>query len=61
MMFDSMFRVDASHQYRYVYGDILCFPLPDNEKRWAFDVKNEVGLYTGDQEGIKGGVLAYQL
>lgn len=59
-MLQQNYKVDAHHQFRYVYGDILCFPLPDNEKRWAFDVKNEVGLYTGDEEGVKGGVLVYQ-
>jgi len=59
-MIQPQFHVDAHHQFRYVYGDILCFPLPDNEKRWAFDVKNEVGLYTGDENGVKGGVLVYQ-
>lgn len=59
-MLDQNFRVNAHHQFRYVYGDIICFPLPDNERRWAFDVKNEVGLYTGDQHGVKGGVLVYQ-
>lgn len=59
-MLDQSFTVDASYQFRYVYGDIVCFPLPDHEKRWAFDVKNEVGLYTGDEKGIKGGVSVYQ-
>jgi len=37
-MLQQNYKVDAHHQFRYVYGDILCFPLPDNEKRWAFDV-----------------------
>jgi len=59
-MLDTKFVVDAQHQFRYVYGDIVCFTLPDRERLWAFDVKNEVGIYTGDQEGIKGGILAYQ-
>jgi len=59
-MLEPNFRVDAHCQFRYVYGDIICFPLPDSERRWAFDVKNEIGLYTGDENGVKGGVLAYQ-
>ncbi len=44
------------HQYRFVFGDLLCFPLlQDHEGLWKFDVKNDIGFYVGDEDSVKGG------
>jgi hypothetical protein len=40
-LIDPTFMVDAHHQFRFVFGDLLCFPLQDHERLWKFDVKNE--------------------
>ena len=56
---DPSFHVDAIHQYRHVFGDLLCFPLQDHERLWKFDVKNDIGFYLGDEDRIKGGNLVY--
>ena len=53
------FTVDAHHQYRFAYGDLLCFPLQDHERLWKFDVKNDIGFYVGDADSIKGGSQIY--
>ena len=53
-------RVDATHQFRYQFGDILCFPLEKHERTWKFDTRNELGFYLGDKPGTKGGVLIYK-
>ena len=57
---DNKHQVDARHQYRFAYGDIVCFPLAEKERRWKFDTKNEVGFYLGDKKGMKGGCHVYQ-
>jgi hypothetical protein len=51
--------VDAHHQFRFVFGDLLCFPLQDNERLWKFDVKNDIGFYVGDEDSVKGGSVIY--
>jgi hypothetical protein len=56
---DPNFYVDAHHQYRFVFGDLICFPLQDHERLWKFDVKNDIGFYVGDEDSIKGGSVVY--
>ena len=51
--------VDAHYQYRFVFGDLLCFPLQDHERLWKFDVKNDIGFYVGDEDSVKGGSVIY--
>ena len=50
---------DAYHQYRFVFGDLLCFPLQDHERLWKFDVKNDIGFYAGNEDSVKGGSVIY--
>jgi hypothetical protein len=56
---DPTFVVDAHHQYRFIFGDLLCFPLQDHERLWKFDVKNDIGFYVGDEDSVKGGSVIY--
>ena len=56
---DQSFYIDAHHQYRFAFGDLLCFPLQDHERTWKFDVKNDIGFYVGDEDSTKGGSLIY--
>ena len=56
---DPDFHVDAHHQYRFVFEDLLCFPLQDHERLWKFDVKNGIGFYAGDEDSVKGGSVIY--
>ena len=56
---DSSFHIDAAHQYRHAFGDLLCFPLQDHERLWKFDVKNDIGFYAGDEDSVKGGSVIY--
>jgi len=51
--------VDASVKYRYAFGDLLVFPLQDGERKWKFDVRNEVGFYFGDDEMTKDAAYIY--
>ena len=53
---DQSFNIDAHHQYRFAFGDLLCFPLQDHEHT---DVKNDIGFYVGDEDSTKGGSLIY--
>ena len=58
---DTTHQVDACYQYRFAYGDIVCYPLAEKERRWKFDTKNEMGFYLGDnKKGMKGGCHVYQ-
>jgi hypothetical protein len=57
---DNQHQVDARYQYRFAYGDIVCYPLSEKERRWKFDTKNELGFYLGDKKGMKGGCHVYQ-
>ena len=59
MMIDPNFFVDAYHQYRFVFVDLLCFPLQDHERLWKFDVKNDIGFFVGDEDSVKGGSVIY--
>ena len=56
---DLTFYVDSHHQYRFAFGDLLCFPLQDHERLWKFDVKNDIGFYAGDEDSTKGGSVIY--
>jgi hypothetical protein len=56
---DPTFLIDAHHQYRFVFGDLLCFPLQDHERLWTFVVKNDIGFYVGDEDSVKGGSVIY--
>ena len=56
---DPNFFVDAHHQYRFVFGDLLCFPLQDHERLWMFDVKNNIGFYVADEDSVKGGSVIF--
>ena len=58
-LIDPNFFIDAHHQYRFAFGDLLCFPLQDHERLWKFDVKNDIGFYVGDEDSVKGGSLIY--
>eukprot|EP01036_Dinobryon_divergens_P061786 gene61786-biopygen27880 len=58
-LIDNKFHIDAHHQYRFAFGDILCFPLQDHERLWKFDVKNDIGFYSGDEGSTKGGSIVY--
>jgi hypothetical protein len=53
------FYINAHHQYRFTFGDLLCFPLQDHERTWKFNVKNDIGFYVGDEDNTKGGSLIY--
>ena len=49
---DNTHQVDARYQYRFAYGDIVCYyPLAEKERRWKFYTKNEMGFTS---EGYKG-------
>ena len=50
------------HQYRFAFGDLLCFPLQEHERLWKFDFKNDIGFYLGDDEdSVKGGSVIFML
>ena len=51
--------VDASVKYHYAFGDLLVFPLQDGERKWKFDIRNEVGFYFGDDEMTKDAAYIY--
>ena len=51
-LIDNSFSIDAHHQYRFAFGDLLCFPLQENEQLLRFDVKNDFGFYMGDADSI---------
>ena len=51
--------VDASVKYRYAFGDLLVFPLQEGERKWKFDVRNEVGFYFGDDDMTKDAAFIY--
>jgi hypothetical protein len=57
---DNDHQVDAKYQYRFAFGDIVCYPLSEKNELGLylgdkFDAKNELGLYLGDKQGMKGG------
>ena len=58
---DSDHQVDAKYQYRFVFGDIACYPLLEVEGLHKLENKNELGLYLGVKHGgMKVGCHVYQ-
>ena len=52
--------MDARHQYRFIFGDLLCSPLQEDHGRlWKFNVTNDIGFYVGDKDSVKGGSFIY--
>ncbi len=52
--------VDAQWQYRFAFGDLVCFHIDKIHRTWKFDTRNEVGFYMGDKKGVKGTVWLYR-
>ena len=52
--------VDAQWQYRFAFGDLVCFHIDKVHRTWKFDTRNEVGFYMGDKKGVKGAVWVYR-
>ena len=46
-------------KYRYAFGDLLVLPLQDGERKWKFDVCNEVGFYFSDDDMTKDAAYIY--
>ena len=42
-----------SPPYRFVFDDLLCFPLQNHERLWKFDVKNDIGFNVMTQTASK--------
>jgi len=59
-LIDSTAYVNALYQYRYAFGDMICYGIPKELRGWKFDVRNELGLYLGDVQGVKGSCKVYQ-
>ena len=43
--------VDAQWQYRFAFGDLVCFHIDKIHRTWKFDTRNEVGFYMSDKKG----------
>ena len=52
--------IDARWQYRFAFGDLVCFHIDKIHRTWKFDTRNEVGFYMGDKKGVKGAVWVYR-
>ena len=52
--------VDAQWQYRFAFGDLVCFHIDKIHRTWKFDTRNEVGFYMGNKKDVKGAVLPYR-
>mmetsp|Transcript_5126 Transcript_5126/g.7162 ORF Transcript_5126/g.7162 Transcript_5126/m.7162 type:complete len:656 (-) Transcript_5126:5864-7831(-) len=50
-------QVDSRIRFLFAFGDLVTFRLPSKE--WKFDVRNDLGFFVGEREGIKGGCLIY--
>ena len=53
-------HVDAKFQYRFGFGDLVCYHVDKENRTWKFDTRNEVGFYVGDKKGVKGAVWVYR-
>ena len=52
--------VNAIHRYRYSFGDLVTFGIPKKDRKWKFDVRNDVGFFLGDEDGVKGSCRIYR-
>lgn len=52
--------VNAGHRYRYAFGDLVTFGVPKKDRKWKFDVRNDVGFFLGDEDGVKGSCRIYR-
>ena len=57
---NSSHQVNALQKFRFAFGDIVCHSLEKLERKIKFDIRNDVGLYLGDERGMKGGCLIYR-
>ena len=57
---DLSHRVNAAQKYRFAFGDIVCYSLDKTERKIKFDVRNDVGLYVGDEKGTKRACIICQ-
>ena len=53
--------VDAQWQYRFAFGDLVCFHIGKIHRTWKFDTGNEVGgFHMSDKKGVEGAVWVYR-
>jgi len=58
---DPEHKVDCRYQYRFAFGDLVCYSLDKaTERKFKFSVKNDIGFYLGDEKGMKGGCIVYK-
>ena len=47
-------HTNALYQFKYTFGELVCYGVPKDQRTWKFDVKNDIAFYVGDEPGVKG-------
>ena len=45
--------VDSHWQYRFAFGDLVCFHIDKIHRTWKFDTRNEIGFYMETRRALK--------
>lgn len=51
--------LDFENSFKFAFGDFVAVGIPDVNKTWKFDLKNELGIYVGDADDYKRGCTLY--
>lgn len=54
-------NVDARHQYKFAFGDLVIHSISKEMRVWKCDPRNDIGVYVGDQPGMKDAGYVYHL
>ena len=49
--------LDLSVKFLFSFGDFVAVTIPPSQTKWKFDMKRDLGIYLGDADDTKRGVL----
>jgi hypothetical protein len=52
-------QLDLSRQFQFSFGDFVAVATPDELRDWKFDMRNQIGIYVGDDPNTKDGCCIF--
>jgi hypothetical protein len=51
--------IDARYNFQYPFGQLLCYHIPKELRTWKFDMRQNIGIFVGNQDEMKDAAWVY--
>ena len=51
--------LDLNTSFKFSFGDFVAVSIPDHQRTFKFDIKNDIGIYVGQCDNMKSSCLIY--